>query len=1376
MRPPPIPSPIRPVASHSDSLLSLLALATTICRLAARIQSIDAQPPPDSANTFRALPLRRLVGPAGRSHRSRIPVSGVESAVTLRSGRPGVATVRPRRAASHLQLATAKAPSLRSRSTWAPSQSQDNPAETVLSDENRPSSAAPPDRDPIDPSPPEPPSGSTSPQGLLPASTADAHTDSPASSHGSRPAHWQADWLPKHSSEPDEAIVGLVDLNRRFEQILKDEPKRFAELQEQENLNGFEARRILGHRLWQVYQNHAHKQALPLHVRIGVAKSLARAVHLVTTNHVTLFKKAFRYLFSRRIRAIYQDCQVFLERTGNPPLSSPRKSQLRFSIRMLEPTYLALDAKPLAALKAMDTVLRECRPDIYQMKDLRKKHVHLSTVDRALIAILDSLVFEVRCPSDAAQIAARIRSQASFFDDTTMLQDVLDGQIDATESQQPIEDALKWYATSPHAFLFSHPAFRHARSSLLFCLSHHRDAAGLVERLGDEFDASDPAFASTCEIVLRAALIYKGSTAALELYDELWSMGVPLHPTLLSRIIREAHGQDPSARLEALLNRSTANGQKVPARLLRTVAEGWALRNRMDRVAPILAKLRRGKSKKHEAFEHRLYMQLFAARGDIKGLVARLAILHDFQALETRDCQAGKRPLGAKEFGLLLKACNRNNDAESAEHFLAEAVDRGIKLRASDYNSLIDTYARRSDIDTALSIFEQMRDVGIQPDKYTYTILIQGFALRRDPDAAAHTLRAMVAAGHTPDRITYAALLNCYVESGVYGAAIRLFGWMQRRRDARIRPSIEVCNMILKAYVLSALPVQKVMRFVSSVRRAGLQPNAQTYALMLQSACDAGLMHIAEDVFSEAENVLPNPREGGVGQGANLFHFTIMIHGYLRLGDQTEAKEYFDEMQRRKLRPSAITWSVMVHSYARSDNDVNYNLASTLVSQLVSDEDSKAFKPSSMAELQTQVGVDDSYKAGDVDAPLARKGPSFAVLHTVLMAAQARRGEPEMVERTMERLASSTTGLTVLQMTPLLDAYRRVDDVESALLLFEQIYKVALETASIGRDRVYAHSPPGSQPSAPGSGGEGEAEGVTIRRLDANSRALLCMPISLMIDVLSTAGRHEEIARIWTRAKQDGFGFDASNWNHLAASMARAGQLEEALSVVERVLYHEPPRSWMHERAAADLKARSAKVAAEAESSKDWKSDEDEANDGHKSAADDGDEFDLRVAEDELDPAAKHRSDAASVPSRPPNRRYESRSDDDPYTELPLERRGTVDDDVVSEIGGSSEAGEDCAEPSAFYLDANSGLPDVRELVGSDMARLSPWYAHFDTMEAISRGLAETGEASSVVALLDRFPTAASLIDRHERKVEIMRERQREEAVRSARDLIDGRS
>ncbi len=366
-----------------------------------------------------------------------------------------------------------------------------------------------------------------------------------------------------------------------------------------------------------------------------------------------------------------------------------------------------------------------------------------------------------------------------------------------------------------------------------------------------------------------------------------------------------------------------------------------------------------------------------------------------------------------------------------------------------------------------------------------------------------------------------------------------------------------------------------------------------------------------------------------------------MIHGYLRLGDQTEAKEYFDEMQRRKLRPSAITWSVMVHSYARSDNDVNYNLASHARLAARFERGQQGVQAVVDGRAADASGCGRLVQGRDVDAPLARKGPSFAVLHTVLMAAQARRGEPEMVERTMERLASSTRpdgapdDAAAGRLSPRGMTSNRLCCCSSRSTRWRSRRRASAATACMRT----AHLARSRRRRA--VEGKARLKAVTIRRLDANSRALLCMPISLMIDVLSTAGRHEEIARIWTRAKQDGFGFDASNWNHLAASMARAGQLEEALSVVERVLYHEPPRSWMHERAAADLKARNAKVAAEAESSKDWKSDEDEANDGHKSAADDGDEFDPQVAEDELDPASSigrmrracrraHRTDATN--------------------------------------------------------------------------------------------------------------------------------------------------
>ncbi len=305
----------------------------------------------------------------------------------------------------------------------------------------------------------------------------------------------------------------------------------------------------------------------------------------------------------------------------------------------------------------------------------------------------------------------------------------------------------------------------------------------------------------------------------------------------------------------------------------------------------------------------------------------------------------------------------------------------------------------------------------------------------------------MIAAGKTPDRVTYAALLDCFVESGLYDAAIRLFGWMQTQRDTRLRPTIEVCNIILKAYVLSSLPVQKVMQLVHNLSKQGLRPNANTYALMLQSACDAGLMDVAEEIFSQAERELPSITGSAAGQGANLYHFTIMIHGYLRLGDHTEAKEYFDEMRSRQLQPSAVTWSIMVKSYAQSENDVNYDLACTLVSQLVADETKNAFKLSSWnAPVASQERRSSTLLEGNL--PATKQGPPFESLYTVLMVAQARRGEPEMVEKTLRQLSRTTPGLSVSALTPLLDAYRRAGDVERALELYERIYETAVEAAA----------------------------------------------------------------------------------------------------------------------------------------------------------------------------------------------------------------------------------------------------------------------------------------------------------------------------------------
>lgn len=1384
MRPPPPAALARAKSLQSDRLLGLLALAKRICCLAADIERIDR-----GAGRARIVPsfsFRNAAGPSGL-HSSTLLLCDlmypkVSALTCVRANKAVPPRIGLRQGFSQLRqlrLPSKNAASMQPRRYLQTRDASTAAVSAKLGDTHVNQH-----------------SGSSSfSQNHLPL-PADSHLqptpdhtspfDDPAGKFSGSLDHWLSPWQAARRKVTHKD----KQMKARITQVLDDFKADFAPgWRERSDTNGLNRRRLAAHRLWRVYQTYAHKERLPSYLRVNIANALVLSAHYITTNKShSPQSKALRHLLGRRISAIIQDCNYV--RAKKSPATASRSSStkhLEFTVSMLQPISLALQAQPISALKLMDEVLLCSRPDVYSSKSQHNMQTeYLSPIHTTLLTILDSINFEVNCRPNAETLANSILSQPHFFEDDGMLADLQMGQEPPSESGNPIEKILEWIVESPHAFLFSHHYFRGARTLFFQCLSQARDPHHLLELLSRDRDPAQPGFLFACELLLRSVL-RNSPEAALELYDDLWSRGIDLPDSLVQRLIKESGGQAPAARLEALLHRVTntkSEGQaRVSVKVLRSVAISWAIRNRTDRVMALLAHLKRRSTKGHDEFSQKVLAELAAARGDVQSLHEQLAEKYDFQARNVVGCAAGKVPLDGKAYALLIKSCNRSDDVDLAEFYLAEALERGIPLRPSDFNLVIDMHIRKTNVDAALAIFEQMKEFGAQPDTYTYTILIHGFALRRDPECAAHALRAMIAAHKTPDRITYAALLNCFVESGLYETATHLFAWMQGQRDVRIRPTIEVCNIILKAYVLSRLPVQKVMRFVDRVCKLGLLPNANTYALMMQSACDAGLMDVAEEVFSEAESALPNLAGAGIGQGANVYHFTIMIHGYLRLGNHAEAKDYFDEMQSRKLTPSAITWSVMVHSYAHSENEANYDLACNLVSQLVTDETKRIFRPSSWETSSTRTQLSKVQKADRVVSAnklAAKHSAPFETLYTVLMVAQAHRGEPENVEQTLQTMLRHMPRLSVPVLTPLLDAYRRAGDIDSALGLFDQIYESALRSSRSNSRRVYAYSQSDSDDAVEEQGSASQA--LNQRRQDASSRNQLCLPISIMIDLLSSAGRHEEIAKMWARAKNDGFGFDSDNWNHLAASMARAGQLEEALSVVEHVLYRNPPNAWMRSRLHADVRDHGAVSDAAGEAQvNELASGSDEEELGESECLDresqEAADFDFLPANTLLDPAVAHRPDATSAPADSLSRRHENRTDDDPYVDLPFERSepsSAQEDASEPDPMRDLRLEESYTEPSAFYLDSSAKLPYKRDLV-SNGDSFSPWYAHFATMEAISRGLANLREASKVITLLDTYRTAADLLDLHERKVEIIRERQKDEAVRSARDLIDGR-
>ena len=73
-------------------------------------------------------------------------------------------------------------------------------------------------------------------------------------------------------------------------------------------------------------------------------------------------------------------------------------------------------------------------------------------------------------------------------------------------------------------------------------------------------------------------------------------------------------------------------------------------------------------------------------------------------------------------------------------------------------------------------------------------------------------------------------------------------------------------------------------------------------------------------------------------------------------------------------------------------------------------------------------------------------------------------------------------------------------------------------------------------------------------------------PTAIHMDALSAAGAHAEVAELWRTVRDHGFALDSHNWNHLIVVLLRAGEIERAFLILERVII---PSSQQHQTRSA---------------------------------------------------------------------------------------------------------------------------------------------------------------------------------------------------------------
>ncbi|KAG6821494.1 hypothetical protein H0H93_000002 [Arthromyces matolae] len=474
------------------------------------------------------------------------------------------------------------------------------------------------------------------------------------------------------------------------------------------------------------------------------------------------------------------------------------------------------------------------------------------------------------------------------------------------------------------------------------------------------------------------------------------------------------------------------------------------------------------------------------------------------------DEMTGKRKMtpSTSAYAAIIDAHSRRHpiDHTAISKWLADLASQGHTPNQIIFTIVLNAFAAEGDLNSAMKVLEQMREANVQPNAVTYTIIITLLAHRKDPAGAESIFKLALKEGVKIDNRMIVAIMNAHVEGNSWRGVIRAYDYLAASQHIGL--SLEVYNTLMKAYVLIGAPFNIVYRFFKRLEQTRTKPDAYTYALLVQSACDAGLMGIAADIYYDMEQAFrENPHRN---LEANYYVLTILMAGFLRQGDKVKAKGVYDEMLDLGINPSPITYSTILSAYGNEKSEESMRIAEEFIKTLVA-------VPEKM-----RTWTKPKY---DLVTPLHH-------LYGPVMTAWARMKSPDNVERVYQEMLEAGAPPSPGTLTALMDVYRRTFNVGAVMEIWPQIKELGLNLTS--KDWMPEEDNP--------------KDG---RGLRGN---ILTVPLSIYIDALSSCGEHLEIASVWKDLRARGFSFDSHNWNHLTVALVRAGEVERAFEVLERVI------------------------------------------------------------------------------------------------------------------------------------------------------------------------------------------------------------------------------
>lgn len=307
--------------------------------------------------------------------------------------------------------------------------------------------------------------------------------------------------------------------------------------------------------------------------------------------------------------------------------------------------------------------------------------------------------------------------------------------------------------------------------------------------------------------------------------------------------------------------------------------------------------------------------------GAYNAVLNACAILGDtkkFHQLFDEMAEFGCEP-DALTYNVMIKLCARVERKDLLVFVLERIIEKGIALCMTTLHSLVAAYVGFGDLETAEKLVQAMRDgrrdickilredvnsddedSGNENDLFEKLLPNSINYCGESPELP----RAVA-----PDSRIYTTLMKGYMKAGRVTDTVRMLEAMRHQKDSTSHPDHVTYTTVISAFV-KAGSMDRARQVLVEMGRIQVPANLITYNILLKGYCQQLQIDKAEDLMREMVD------EAGIEP--DVVSYNTLIDGCILVDDCAGALTYFNEMRKRGIAPTKVSYTTLMKAFASS--------------------------------------------------------------------------------------------------------------------------------------------------------------------------------------------------------------------------------------------------------------------------------------------------------------------------------------------------------------------------------------------------------------------------------------------------------------------------